>query len=439
MERLLNKELEKWKNRKGRKPLLLKGVRQCGKTYLLREFGKAHFSDVAYFNFELTPALSDLFEMDLDPQRIITELGILLGKRIESDTTLIIWDEVQFCPKALTALKYFSELAPGYALACAGSLLGVAMSKPSSFPVGKVDILVLRPMDFGEFLVASQQEQLMDYTAALPPGGALSQALIDKFLVALRMFQIIGGMPEAVAEWLQNRNLAEVERIQDAILATYELDFAKYAPPADFPKLKLIWKSIPAQLSRESGKFLYGHAKPGARAKDLEDAMGWLTEAGLVYRVGRVQKPAFPLSAYLDQKAFKLFLADIGLLRRLAGVPGSVMLDGNPLYSEFKGALTENFVLNELLRFPGDLPCYWTSGNQAEVDFVFQFHDSILPLEVKAATNVRSRSLAVYREKYRPQMALRTSLMACKSEDGLLNIPLYLLWNMAVYMEQLLS
>lgn len=439
MERLLSKELEIWKNRKGRKPLLLKGVRQCGKTYLLREFGKAYFNDVAYFNFELTPSLSDLFEMDLDPHRIITELGILWGKKIEGDTTLIIWDEVQFCPKALTALKYFSELAPGYALACAGSLLGVALSKPSSFPVGKVDILVLRPMDFREFLVASQEEQLMDYAAGLPLDGQLSQALIDKFLVALRMFQIIGGMPEAVAEWLQNRNLAEVERIQDAILATYELDFAKYALVSDFPKLKLIWKSIPAQLSRESGKFLYGHAKPGARAKDLEDALLWLTEAGMVYRVGRVEKPAFPLSAYLDQKAFKLYLADIGLLRRLAGVPASVMLDGNTLYSEFKGALTENFVLNELLHFLGDLPCYWTSGNQAEVDFIFQFHDSILPLEVKASTNVRSRSLAAYREKYRPQLALRTSLMACKSVDGLLNIPLYLLWNMDLYVGQLLS
>jgi uncharacterized protein len=439
MERLLVKELEAWKSRKGRKPLLLKGVRQCGKTYLLREFGKAHFSDVAYFNFELTPALSDLFETDLDPSRIITELGILRGKKIETETTLIIWDEVQFCPKALTALKYFSELAPGYALACAGSLLGVALSKPSSFPVGKVDILVLRPMDFREFLVASQEEQLIDYAAGLPPDGQLSQALIDKFLVALRMFQIIGGMPEAVAEWLQNRNLAEVERIQDAILASYELDFAKYAPPADFPKLKLIWKSIPAQLSRESGKFLYGHAKPGARAKDLEDALGWLTEAGLVYKVGRVEKPAFPLSAYMDQKAFKLYLADIGLLRRLAGVPGSVMLDGNTLYSGFKGALTENFVLNELLRFLGDLPSYWTSGNQAEVDFVFQYHDSILPLEVKAATNIRSRSLAAYREKYRPQLALRTSLMACKSKNGLLNIPLYLLWNMDVYVRKVLS
>jgi predicted AAA+ superfamily ATPase len=246
-------------------------------------------------------------------------------------------------------------------------------------------------------------------------------------------------MPEAVEEWLQNRNLVEVERIQDDILASYELDFAKYATASDFPKLKLIWKNIPAQLSRESGKFLYGHAKPGARAKDLEVALRWLSEAGLVHRVGRVERPAVPLSAYLDHKAFKLFLADIGLLRRLAGVPGSVMLDGNPLYSEFKGALTENFVLNELLRILGDVPCYWTSGNLAEVDFIFQFHDKILALEVKASTNVRSRSLAAYREKYQPQLVLRTSLLPYTEEAGLLNIPLYLLWNMQAYVDAHLS
>ncbi len=432
-------ELVEWKNRTGRKPLLLKGVRQCGKTYLLREFGAIHFNDVAYFNFELTPSLANLFERDLDPQRIITELGILYGKKIERETTLVIWDEIQFCPKALTALKYFSELTPEYALTCAGSLLGVAMSRPSSFPVGKVDILVLRPMDFREFLLAIHEDQLLEYVAGLPRAVVLSQVLIDRFLIAFKMFQIIGGMPEAVAQWLLNRNLVEVERIQDTILASYELDFAKYAPASDFPKLMLIWKSIPAQLSRESGKFLYGHAKPGARAKDLEDALRWLVEAGLVHRVRRVEKPAFPLSAYLDQRAFKLFLADIGLLRRLAGLPGSVILDGNPLYSEFKGALTENFVLNELLCILGDVPCYWTSGNLAEVDFIFQFHDSILPLEVKASMNVRSRSLAAYREKYRPHLVLRTSLMPYKAEDGLLNIPLYLLWNMDAYVDACLA
>jgi predicted AAA+ superfamily ATPase len=429
MKRQITDALIQWKNRKDRKSLVLKGVRQCGKTYILKLFGKENYEDVAYFNFEGNPALAQRFEQDLDPRRIIMELGVLNGKKINPHTTLVIFDEIQFCNLALTSLKYFYEQTPEYHIVCAGSLLGIALSKPLSFPVGKVDFLTLRPMNFFEFVLANGEEMLLEYVESLDMTGQIPQMFADKLATLFKAYLVTGGMPEVVAAWVDSKDVVEVERIQDVILNSYELDFAKHAPTSDFPKLSLIWKSIPDQLAKESGKFVYGHVKPGARAKDLEDALQWLISAGMVYNVNKVEKPAIPLSAYASPGYFKLYMADVGLLRRMSRLPASLIFEETSLYAEFKGAMTENYVLCELVNLHGDLPFYWRSGNRAEVDFIAQFDEKIVPIEVKASVNVRSRSLAVYREKYNPDISVRTSLMNLKVDNGLFNIPLYLFWN----------
>lgn len=429
LKRLILNELIKWKNRRDRKPLILKGVRQCGKTYLLNEFGKENYAQVAYFNFEGNPALAERFEQDLDPMRIIVELGILARESIKPQTTLVIFDEIQFCNKALTSLKYFYEQAPEYHIVCAGSLLGITLSKPLSFPVGKVDFLTLRPMSFNEFVNANDEPMLLEYIDKLNVNTPVPQMFADKLITLLKTYYITGGMPEVVAKWIESKDVAEVERIQDVILNSYELDFAKHAPAVDFPKLSLIWKSIPDQLSKENGKFVYGHVKVGARAKDLEDAMQWLISAGLVYSVNKIEKPAIPLSAYSNASYFKLYMSDIGLLRRMSRLPASSIFEETSLYSEFKGALTENYVLGELVNLHGDVPYYWKSGNTAEVDFIAQFEDKIVPIEVKSSVNVKARSLGVYREKYKPEVSVRTSMLNLKKDEGLLNIPLYMLWS----------
>ncbi len=429
MKRLILDELVKWKNRKDRKPLIMKGVRQCGKTYILNEFGKENYDDVAYFNFEGNPALAERFEQDLDPKRILVELGILSRKPIKPQTTLIIFDEIQFCNKALTSLKYFHEQAQAYHIVCAGSLLGIALSKPLSFPVGKVDFLTLRPMSFYEFVLAHDEQMLLDYIENMTIDTPVPQIFADKLISLLKIFYLTGGMPEVVAKWIESKNVSEVERIQDVILGSYELDFAKHAPATDFPKISLIWKSIPDQLAKENGKFVYGHVKPGTRAKDLEDALQWLISAGMAYKISKIEKPAMPLSAYSDQSYFKLYMADVGLLRRMSRLPAASILEESILFTEFKGALTENYVLNELVNLHGDVPYYWKSGNTAEVDFIVQLEEKIIPVEVKASANVKSRSLGVYREKYNPKVSVRTSMLNLRKDEGLLNIPLYMIWT----------
>ena len=375
MKRLITDDLLKWKERKDRKPLILKGVRQCGKTYILKEFGRENYEETAYFNFEGNPALAERFEQDLDPRRILMELGVLNGKSIKPLQTLIIFDEIQFCNKALTALKYFYEQTPEYHVVCAGSLLGIALSKPSSFPVGKIDFLALRPMGFYEFVLANGEEMLLGYIEKLDSHTPVPQIFADKLATLLKTYYITGGMPEVVAKWIETGDTGEVERIQDTILNSYELDFAKHAPAADFPKLSLIWKSIPDQLAKENGKFVFGHVRPGARAKELEDAIQWLAGAGMVYKVNKIEKPSVPLSAYAASNYFKLYMADAGLLRRMSRLPASSIFGESPLFSEFKGALTENYVLGELVNLHGDVPYCWRSGNTAEVDFVGQFDE----------------------------------------------------------------
>jgi len=429
LKRLITSELVKWKNSKYRKPLILKGVRQCGKTYILKEFGSQYYEDIAYFDFEKNPAIVEKFEQDLDPERIITELGIINKKIIRPKATLVIFDEIQFCSRALTSLKYFYEKMPQYHIACAGSLLGIALSKPSSFPVGKVDFLTLYPMSFYEFLLANNENMLVDYLGKINMDSTVSKIFADKLTTLLKIFYITGGMPEVIYRWIETGDIAEVDKVQEMILNSYELEFAKHAPPKDFPKISKIWNSIPGQLARENSKFIYGHAIPGARAKDLEDAMQWLISAGMAYKVCMVSKPGMPISSYCNSNYFKLYLSDIGLLRKMANLPADSILGNDLHFKEFKGACAENYVLCELINITNRVPFYWKSENIAEVDFIAQIDSKIVPVEVKAQQNLKSRSLSIYRQKFSPEVSVRVSMMNLKKDNDLLNIPLYLLWT----------
>jgi len=433
MYRLLTNELINWKNNKERKPLILKGIRQCGKTYLLKMFGEKYYNDTAYFNFEGNTSLQERFERDLDSRRIIEELGILRGKPIKQEETLIIFDEIQFCNKALTSLKYFCENAPDYHIVSAGSLLGISLSKPLSFPVGKVDFLTLYPMSFYEFLLANGEDMLCDYLQKLTKAEAISSLFTGKLENYLRSYYITGGMPEVVDTWLKTKDITLVEDMQGKILNSYELDFAKHTLLKDYPKLSLIWKSIPNQLARENNKFMYSNVKKGLRGKDLEDALQWLINAGLIYKVSKIEKPFIPLEAYADQDYFKLYMPDIGLLRKIARLPAEAILERNNLFVKFKGALTENYVLCELIKIQNENIYYWKSQNIAEVDFVIGFGTKIIPIEVKSERNIKARSLAEYRKKYNPEISIIVSMSNLGGEK-LRNIPLYLLWKIKDYL-----
>ncbi len=427
MERLLNAQLNQWRQNPKRKPLVLKGVRQCGKTWLLKEFGEQNYPDVAVFNFEENPSLCSIFEQDLDVKRILLELGVTRGKSIQPEKTLIILDEIQACDKALTSLKYFQENAPEYHIACAGSLLGIALHENQSFPVGKVDFLTLYPMSFEEFLIAMDQRMLTGYLASLKPGQNISEPIANQLTGYLRQYFMIGGMPEVVRTWKETQDLREIETVQQSIISSYELDFAKHAPRTEFPKLSAIWASIPQQLSKPNSKFIFSHVKKGWRAKDLENALEWLIRAGLLHKVCMIEKPCIPLSSYADATSFKLYLCDVGLLRKLAGVPAQVIWSSSDIYKEFRGAMTENYVLNELYKSATDTLYYWSSGNMAEVDFVLQQGAEIIPIEVKSEKSAKSRSLAEYRKKYNPMYAVRTSMVPELTNATLLNIPLFMI------------
>jgi predicted AAA+ superfamily ATPase len=437
MKRLLINDLIAWKNKKNRLPLILKGARQVGKTWLLNEFGKTAFEDVLYINFENAPGLQEAFDGDISPQRLIDLLGALHGKRIRPQETLLIFDEVQEIPRALTSLKYFAETAPEYAICCAGSLLGVALHSGTSFPVGKVDFLGLQPLNFEEFLLANGESPLLEFVR----GGGISEiprAIFDKLTDYLKLYFVIGGMPAAVSAWVETRDFSAAEQKQLAILETYENDFSKHAPKSVVPKLRHLWNSIPSQLSKENKKFIYGFVREGARARDYEEAMLWLLDSGLLRKVGRITKAAMPLKAYEDLKAFKLYHLDVGLLRVMSELSPGAIIDGIKIFEEFKGALTEQFVLSELVGKPFIRNIYyWTSDATAEVDFVFADSKEIYPVEVKAGGNLRSRSLKVYRERYGPKLAIRTSLANLRLDDGLLNIPLFALFNLESYLPSL--
>ena len=433
LKRLLMKDLIQWKNKNNRQPLILKGARQVGKTWLLNEFGRKEFDDVLYINFENAPGLKESFDGDISPKRIIDLLGALHGKKIKPQETLLIFDEIQEIPRALTSLKYFAETAPEYAICCAGSLLGVALHSGTSFPVGKVDFLLLEPFNFEEFLLANDEQTLVEFIRSNGT-NEIPKAISEKLTDYLKQHFIVGGMPGAVNSWLNTRDYSEVESRQRDILETYENDFSKHAPKNIVPKLRHLWNSVPSQLSKENKKFIYGLVREGARAREYEEAILWLLDCGLLRKVSRITKPSIPLKSYEDLKAFKLYHLDIGLLRHMSELPPSAILDGTKIFEEFKGALAEQFVLTELAGkdFIRNI-YYWTSNAIAEVDFVFSDDKRVYPVEVKATENLQARSLKVYRDRYTPELSIRTSLANLRLDDGLLNVPLFALFNLENY------
>ena len=423
IKRNILQQLIAWKETPGRKPLILQGARQVGKTWLLKNFGNKFFDSLAYFNFERQVELKQFFETTKDPNRILENLSLVHGKEILPHSTLIIFDEIQECNNALNTLKYFSENAPEFAIACAGSLLGVAMSKGSSFPVGKVDFIQIHPLTFSEFL-AEANSDLSDYLENIHKIEEIPDIFFNPLNEKLKMYYLSGGMPEAVVALLENKDIQLMQNVLQNILNAYTLDFSKHIENKNIPKIKYIWSSLPSQLARENKKFLYQAVKSGARAREFEDALLWIINAGLAYKIFCVLKPAFPLPAYDDLTAFKIYLPDVGLLRRLSLLDTVAIVEGNRLFTEFKGALTENFVLSGLLQQFEGIPRYWRSGNKAEIDFLIQNENLIIPVEVKSDENIRSKSLAHYRKKYNPPLSVRFSLRNLKQENGLINIPL---------------
>jgi len=425
-------QLIAWKENPAKKPLILQGIRQCGKTYLLKEFGSNHYNDVLYCKFDEDKSLAGFFEPNLDPRRIIKDMSIFRNKDIKPHTTLIVFDEVQSCGKALTSLKYFCEEAPEYHIIAAGSLLGTAIPKGTSFPVGKVEFLTMFPMNFYEFLLA-QNQALAEHLKASSPGGEAFGTFRTLLEEKYRDYQIVGGMPEVVQSWIDTESIENVEKIQTQIIKGYENDFAKYAPISYFPKLSAIWDAIPSQLAKENRKFIFSQVKKSWRAKDLEDALEWLIRAGLVYKVENIEKPFFPISAYANHTYFKLYLADIGLLRRTANLPPSALMGNSDNYREFKGAMAENYVCCELKRIFDEDIYYWTAegSGKAEVDFIVQYGSHIVPIEVKAGSASHTRSLGEYCKKYSPEKSVLTSMDHDK--DNVL--PLYAFWNLKEWLK----
>lgn len=429
MYRTAINELANWKEKQGRLPLILMGARQVGKTWLLKEFGADYFEDVCYINFENPGAVADIFEGSIVPERIIELLGAYHGKKIQPEKTLIIFDEIQEVPRALTALKYFAEEAPEYAICCAGSLLGVTLHQGTSFPVGKVDFLTVNPMSFEEFLMANGEEMLLNWTREHYK-EKMPEMFLEKYLDYLKKYFIIGGMPSAVKAWIETKDFSEVTEIQRKLLLSYENDFSKHAPGNVVPKIHHIWNSIPSQLAKENKKFIYGLAKEGARAREYEDALLWLKDSGLIRRVGLVSGGRLPLRAYEDLKAFKIYFLDVGLLRTACEIEPDIILDSVAVFKEFMGALTEQFVLQELQAAEiAPNIYYWSEGATSEVDFIFSYKNKIVPVEAKAGLAVHAQSLKVFCKKYEPEIAIRTSLKDYRMDNNLLNLPLYLLWN----------
>lgn len=429
MERLIIKKLLAWKNSKYRKPLILKGVRQVGKTWLLKEFGKRYYENTAYFNFDENEEYKQFFETTKDVERILQNLTLASGQKITPENTLIIFDEVQESPKVINAMKYFCENAPQYHVACAGSLLGIALAKPASFPVGKVDFLEVNPMSFTEFLLANGDANLVEYLQSVDVLEPLPDAFFNPLYEKLKMYYVTGGMPEAVEMWTKERSVDLMQAALSNILAAYERDFAKHPDVKEFPKISMLWKSIPSQLARENKKFIYKVVKEGARAREYEDALQWLVDAGLVKKIYRSTAPGLPIAAYDDVSAFKIYLADVGLLRRLALLAPTAFGEGNRLFTEFKGALSENYVLEAISPQFEAVPRYWSQSNPSyEVDFIIQRENDIIPVEVKAEANTEARSLKKYKEKFGDKVKLRVrfSLDNLKLNGDLLNIPLFL-------------
>jgi len=424
MYRTAIEKLYKWKESKNRKPLIIEGARQVGKTWLMKEFGSKAYADTVYINFDSNSIMADLFSSDLNTDRLIAGLELYSGRKINPDNTLLIFDEVQEVPKALSSLKYFYENAPQYHIICAGSLLGIALHQGTSFPVGKVDFLKLYPLSFKEFLMATENERFAKLLEK--QDFQMITAFKQTYIDALKNYYFVGGMPEAVQSFADDRDYNEVRNIQKRILTAYEQDFSKYAPNEIVPKIRMVWNSIPSQLAKENKKFIYSVIREGGRAKEYETAIMWLTDCGLVHKVSRVNAAGFPLKAYEDLKAFKLFIVDVGLLGCMTGLHQRTLLDGNNLFTHFKGALTEQYVCQQLKTLD-DLGIYYYTNerNTCEIDFIIDTGKQIIPIEVKAEVNLKAKSLKVYKEKFNPEISIRTSMSDYKKEDWLINLPLY--------------
>ena len=424
MERLLMQELLKWKQKKNRKPLVIHGARQVGKTWLMKEFGKRYFENCVYISFDNNPRMQNVFEQDYDVKRIISALRVEYGSSFSPDDTLLIFDEIQEVPKAMTALKYFCENAPEYYIVAAGSLLGMALHEGTSFPVGKVDFLHLYPLNFYEYLLAFGEDKLAELLK--DNDYELINSFSSKYVEYLRKYYYVGGMPEAVQCYVDTDDVKEVRKIQKNLLLYYESDFSKHAPKEQLARIQMVWNSIPAQLAKENRKFIYGIVREGARAKDYEIAIQWLSDFGLIHRSTRVKKPGMPLISYMDQGSFKMYMLDIGLLAAKGNLPAKTILEGNAIFEEFKGALTEQYVAQELTAKDIELYYYSTENSSGEIDFVVQKEEYCIPVEVKASENLKAQSLRAYCRKYEPEIAIRTSMSNYRKEEWMVNVPLYL-------------
>lgn len=438
MERKILDRFISWKNNKRRKPLLVTGVRQCGKTYLIKEFGEKEFEDMVYFNFDGNAGLHSIFEYDFDTDRIIGELGsTVLGKKIIPGKTLVVFDEIQDCPRAIQALKYFCENMPELHLIAAGSLLGVALRKEGiSFPVGKVDRIEMYPMSFEEFVIADGGEKYIEGLKKMPLDRKLSELYTVPLEKYLKNYYIIGGMPEAVETWVSSHDYKEAEAVQDRILKDYADDFGKHTTPENATKIKLIWDAIPTQIARENNKFIFSHVKQGARAKDLEDALEWIVNAGIAGKLSLVQAPEIPLAGMVDSTYFKVYMSDVGLLRRKSNINYRTILEGDDNFISFKGALTENYVYTQL-KSMGIESYFWKTKAEAEIDFITDCEGILLPIEVKSADNTKAKSLHLFCDRYKPKMAVKSSLKNIGNTTDInthvWSIPLYILFRLKEY------
>ena len=467
MRRFALERLKEWKEKKNRKPLIIRGARQVGKTWLMKEFGASCFEKTAYVNFDSNPRMQQVFDGEINVERILLAISVETGVSVKSEDTLLIFDEIQEVPKALSSLKYFCENAPEYAIVAAGSLLGVAMHKGTSFPVGKVDFMDLYPLNFQEFLCALGEER---FAELLQSGDTqMINTFASKYKDRLREYYYVGGMPEVVQSYVNDKDFGRVREIQKDLLNYYRQDFSKHAENSLVPRLNLVWDSIPMQLAKENKKFFFGQIKKGARssefeiaiqwlldcgliykvprvneqvregarAKDFELAIQWLLDCGLIHKVNRVSKPALPLKAYLNLDAFKIYLLDIGLLIAMTDLDARVIIDGNRIFTEFKGALTEQYVLQQLISEVGVIPYYYSTENSSgEIDFMVQGKTSVIPIEVKAEENLRAKSLKMFCEKYQPKIAIRTSMSDYREQEWMTNIPLYHIDRVKKYMEE---
>jgi len=428
MRRIAVKQLIEWKNRPDRKPLIIRGARQVGKTWLMKEFAKTEYENFVYVNFELDETMKNLFDESLQPERILFKLKTFSGVDIKPQKTLIIFDEIQEVPRGLTALKYFCENATEYHVIVAGSLLGLMLHHQVSFPVGKVQFLDMYPMNFIEFLYAIHQDRFAELLAT--KDFSIITTFKSQYIEWLRQYYVVGGMPEAVASFAENNDFSKVREIQKYILSQYENDFSKHAPNDIVPRIRLIWHSVLPQLSKENRKFVYAKIKQGARAKEFELAMAWLLDCGLIKQVFRVIKPALPLKAYLDFSAFKVFMVDVGLMTAMGELDAKVILEGCRIFEEFKGALAEQFVFQQLAQNNNLAISYWSSErSDSEIDLLLQYVNEIIPVEVKSAENLNAKSLRTFCKKFNFQNAIRTSLSDYRKESWLTNVPLYLIGN----------